>query len=251
VFLHRHAVCVFVCLLVQFLYVYHCTWTRLNGTLHKSLLIVGRQHVLAATNTQPTIGRDDVCAVDAVSKELRWLVLSELPVLYYRWRHVQYSVKESSGRNWITFFVLKTSQLKDVKKVAALRRIQRDCCKETASNGLRCNVTISCSLFHGWDIRLYSLYLWLNLFFRFSVPFPLQIGKPEFMERRYLHEPFAQLRQVFPQRVCRVYFMHTELLHWILASCKYKTNTMAWVREQTVPTERPPLFGEMIANFCG
>jgi hypothetical protein len=23
------------------------------------------------------------------------------------------------------------------------------------------------------------------------------------------------------------------------------------VRERTIPTERPPLFGEVIANFCG
>jgi hypothetical protein len=26
---------------------------------------------------------------------------------------------------------------------------------------------------------------------------------------------------------------------------------MAWVRERTTPTERPPLVGEVIANFCG
>jgi hypothetical protein len=28
-------------------------------------------------------------------------------------------------------------------------------------------------------------------------------------------------------------------------------NTMVWVRERTIPTERPPLVGEVIANFCG
>jgi hypothetical protein len=26
---------------------------------------------------------------------------------------------------------------------------------------------------------------------------------------------------------------------------------MVWVREQTIPTKRPPLVGEVIANFCG
>jgi hypothetical protein len=26
---------------------------------------------------------------------------------------------------------------------------------------------------------------------------------------------------------------------------------VAWVRERTTPTERPPLVGEVIANFCG
>jgi hypothetical protein len=30
-----------------------------------------------------------------------------------------------------------------------------------------------------------------------------------------------------------------------------KTNSMVWVRERTIPTERPPLVGEVIANFCG
>jgi hypothetical protein len=28
-------------------------------------------------------------------------------------------------------------------------------------------------------------------------------------------------------------------------------NSMVWVRERTIPTERPPLVGEVIANFCG
>jgi hypothetical protein len=30
-----------------------------------------------------------------------------------------------------------------------------------------------------------------------------------------------------------------------------KTNSMVWVRERTIPTKRPPLVGEVIANFCG
>jgi hypothetical protein len=29
-----------------------------------------------------------------------------------------------------------------------------------------------------------------------------------------------------------------------------KLNTMVWVRERTIPTERPPLVGEVIDNFC-
>jgi hypothetical protein len=28
-------------------------------------------------------------------------------------------------------------------------------------------------------------------------------------------------------------------------------NPMVWVRERTIPTERPPLVGEVIASFCG
>jgi hypothetical protein len=30
-----------------------------------------------------------------------------------------------------------------------------------------------------------------------------------------------------------------------------KKNSMVWARERTIPTERPPLVGEVIANFCG
>jgi hypothetical protein len=30
-----------------------------------------------------------------------------------------------------------------------------------------------------------------------------------------------------------------------------KTNSMVGVRERNIPTERPPLVGEVIANFCG
>jgi hypothetical protein len=32
---------------------------------------------------------------------------------------------------------------------------------------------------------------------------------------------------------------------------KIKLNSMALVRELTIPTERPPLVGEVSANFCG
>jgi hypothetical protein len=30
-----------------------------------------------------------------------------------------------------------------------------------------------------------------------------------------------------------------------------KKNSMVWVRERTIPTERPPLVGEVVANFYG
>jgi hypothetical protein len=40
----------------------------------------------------------------------------------------------------------------------------------------------------------------------------------------------------------------TELQDW---SSKKKINSMVWVRERTILTERPPLVGEVIANFCG
>jgi hypothetical protein len=39
----------------------------------------------------------------------------------------------------------------------------------------------------------------------------------------------------------------TEIPHF----AKKKLNSMVWVRERTIPTERPPLVGEVIANFYG
>jgi hypothetical protein len=38
-----------------------------------------------------------------------------------------------------------------------------------------------------------------------------------------------------------------------LHQCVYLliTNSVALVRDQTIPTERPPLVGEVSANFCG
>jgi hypothetical protein len=36
-----------------------------------------------------------------------------------------------------------------------------------------------------------------------------------------------------------------------LTKTKTKLNSVALVRERTIPTERPPLVGEVSANFCG
>jgi hypothetical protein len=33
-------------------------------------------------------------------------------------------------------------------------------------------------------------------------------------------------------------------------SSEAKKNSVVWVRERTIPTERPPLAGEVRANFC-
>jgi hypothetical protein len=38
--------------------------------------------------------------------------------------------------------------------------------------------------------------------------------------------------------------------HTIRISHSTQKNSVAWVRERTIPTERPPLVGEVSANFC-
>jgi hypothetical protein len=39
--------------------------------------------------------------------------------------------------------------------------------------------------------------------------------------------------------------------HIMEKSSKTKLNSVALVRERTIPTERPPPVGEVSANFCG
>jgi len=46
---------------------------------------------------------------------------------------------------------------------------------------------------------------------------------------------------VFKKRSCRPVFTVSKL----------KLNSVALVRERTIPTERPPPVGEVSANFCG
>ena len=43
-----------------------------------------------------------------------------------------------------------------------------------------------------------------------------------------------------------------EVLHKKFSGClEEKKNSVALVRERTIPTERPPPVGEFSANFCG
>jgi hypothetical protein len=41
------------------------------------------------------------------------------------------------------------------------------------------------------------------------------------------------------------------LVNSVMNLLKLKLNSMARVRERTIPTERPPLVNELSANFCG
>jgi hypothetical protein len=53
-------------------------------------------------------------------------------------------------------------------------------------------------------------------------------------------------------RVVLLAAMHSVLKNFSLTKKKKKKKiSMVWVRERTIPTERPPLVGEVIANFCG
>jgi hypothetical protein len=47
-----------------------------------------------------------------------------------------------------------------------------------------------------------------------------------------------------------VFADEVNILGYIIIIIK-KLNSMVWVRERTIPTERPPLVGEVIAKLCG
>ena len=49
-------------------------------------------------------------------------------------------------------------------------------------------------------------------------------------------------------KICRLTISTTFIS---LYSTKLKLNSVALVRERTIPTERPPPVGEVSANFCG
>jgi hypothetical protein len=46
-------------------------------------------------------------------------------------------------------------------------------------------------------------------------------------------------------------FVGCILLRYLRILYEHIINSMVWIREPTIPTERPPLVGEVIANFCG
>jgi hypothetical protein len=39
-------------------------------------------------------------------------------------------------------------------------------------------------------------------------------------------------------------------VHWYKSEMLIKKNSMVWVRERTITTERPPLVGEVITKFA-
>jgi hypothetical protein len=75
-----------------------------------------------------------------------------------------------------------------------------------------------------------SLLLWDELW-KLQSPVTLVAGE-NFLGRKSLwHVNFTKLRE--------------------LVKPKLKRNSLAWVRERTVPNERPPLVGKVSTNFCG
>jgi hypothetical protein len=81
----------------------------------------------------------------------------------------------------------------------------------------------------------------------------------------YLFHRSLWLNSATGCRTCQKTLMHKQLIIqnsvtyifiWLQISCikmtikLKKLNSMVWVRKRTIPTERPPLVGEVIANFA-
>jgi hypothetical protein len=74
----------------------------------------------------------------------------------------------------------------------------------------------------------------------------------------YVFQPETECPSCTPRHCVPFTALHTAaVLRWKIFDppqhgvIKTKLNSMVRVRERTIPTERPPLVVEVIANFCG
>jgi hypothetical protein len=86
-------------------------------------------------------------------------------------------------------------------------------------------------------------------------------GRNSFNDYLNLQTPFQKRSSTIVQIDWQVWIWTYPLIpqnNWATAyvvgvhvTSEIKLNSMVWVRERTIPTERSPLVGEVIANFCG
>jgi hypothetical protein len=69
--------------------------------------------------------------------------------------------------------------------------------------------------------------------------------------RKYICEFSACLRRYIMQPTFLGFLLQENSAYFPLLILKKKLNSMVLVREQTIPTERTPFVGEVIAKFCG
>jgi hypothetical protein len=58
-------------------------------------------------------------------------------------------------------------------------------------------------------------------------------------------------KDMFQAKSCCSSLKQTAVVCHIRITTQYVLNSVAWVRERTIPTERPPLVSEVSANLCG
>jgi hypothetical protein len=70
----------------------------------------------------------------------------------------------------------------------------------------------------------------------------------DFILQQWLHERPLMLGHTYLSCLVIVFFSDSVRIFDLLKLLK---NSVALVRERTIPTERPPPVGEVSANFCG
>jgi hypothetical protein len=100
-----------------------------------------------------------------------------------------------------------------------------------------------------------------NMFVDICGLMPLNVDKSEDMANT--HHLLLAIKRT-GQHKCLHWFTHTHththtamnvpmlimVLTNYLTKNEQQANPVVWVRERTIPTERPPLLGKVIANFC-
>jgi hypothetical protein len=85
-----------------------------------------------------------------------------------------------------------------------------------------------------------------------TVTFPSQtIFLLRFIMLRKGKKQLSFIFSLQPTVLFHVIFLHHIPFEGLHLPVHTKTNTVASVRKRTTPTERPPLVGEVNANFCG
>jgi hypothetical protein len=99
--------------------------------------------------------------------------------------------------------------------------------------------------FSGSILHMHCNYCFLKCFIRLCLQERMPYRRVPF-NKVWLTITFKAVRVLF--RADRFYLDHSKISD---TEVSYKKKSMVWVRERTIPTERPPLVGEVIANFCG
>jgi hypothetical protein len=73
-------------------------------------------------------------------------------------------------------------------------------------------------------------------------------AEPGILEAMDLVSPKCHTGQKFKGNMVTACLVTQQM--WYRRAKKLKLNSVSWVRERTIPTERPPFVGEVSANFC-
>jgi hypothetical protein len=148
--------------------------------------------------------------------------------------------KSIASSIWLILVTFSTMRRPSTNEAETLRSVTTYQSLVSAPNLEKPSASCKVRSQHGLQNRSRGLYVltsnFLTLFSYSLVPYLHQIHKTNTLLQNCICPQSAHI-----------------LLSKLLAAIqkKKKKNSMVWVRERTIPTERPPLVSEAIANFCG